>query len=232
MSRPHLPLIAGLLASSLLTAADPRPISPAIAIEWLRYGNERFVEGKPVHWHQSIDRRKQVATSDAPRAIILTCSDSTVPPEIIFDQGLGDLFVIRVPANIAGEREQAAIEYASAAFRIPLVVVLGHQRCGFLDAALGPARLPPSSASLLSPLAAVVARLAGMPGDAAANAVHANVDHQRRLLYQSPALARLIAEGRLTLAAAAYNLDSGAVEWLSEPLPAAAITTPLTSQKH
>lgn len=229
----------GLLAASVILAADPHATptggpSPDAALEWLKFGNERHVAGKPVHWHQSVDRRLEVAKGQAPHAIILSCSDSRVPPELVFDQGLGDLFVVRVAGNVVGEKELGSIEYAAEHLHAPLVVVMGHQRCGALQAAVGGGPVPGHIGSLLSSLSAAVSRSKGMPGDSVDNAVHSNVDHQvGEILHSEPLLAHLVAEKKIKVVGAYYNLDTGAVEWHPEtPSPVSQSLFRVTAQKH
>ncbi len=107
------------------------------ALEWLLAGNERFIRGVPRHDHESLRRRMKLAEGQNPFAIILGCADSRVPPEMLFDHGFGDLFVIRVAGNIVAEDEAGSIEYGIAHFGTPLVVVLGHENCGAVTTALG-----------------------------------------------------------------------------------------------
>ncbi len=107
------------------------------ALEWLLAGNERFVRGVPRHDNESLRRRMKLAERQNPFAIILGCADSRVPPEMLFDHGFGDLFVIRVAGNIVAEDEAGSIEYGIAHFGTPLVLVLGHENCGAVTAALG-----------------------------------------------------------------------------------------------
>ena len=111
-------------------------LTPDQALTQLLRGNERFVAGWPDHPNQSARRRREVSDSgQQPFAIILSCSDSRVPPEIIFDQGLGDLFVIRVAGNIIDDAILGTIEYAVEHVHAPLVMVLGHDKCGAVTAA-------------------------------------------------------------------------------------------------
>ena len=107
------------------------------ALATLLAGNERFVAGKPQHGHQDIARRIKLEGGQAPCAVVLTCSDSRVIPELIFDIGLGDLFVIRVAGNIVEDDEAGSIEYAVEHLDVPLVIALGHEGCGAVTAALG-----------------------------------------------------------------------------------------------
>jgi len=190
-------------------------ISPEVALEWLKYGNERHVQGKHVHWHQSLDRRREVAKEKYPHAIVLSCADSRVPPEIVFDQGLGDLFVVRVAGNVAGEKEIGSIEYAAEHLHAPLIVVMGHQRCGALQAAVGGGAAPCHIGSLIASLTPAVARVKGMAGDTVDHAIHANVRMVADQLRENePILGHLVKTGKVKVVGAYYSLDTGEVHWI------------------
>jgi carbonic anhydrase len=105
------------------------------ALQELMNGNKRYVAAELAHPNQTAARRAEVAKGQDPFAIIVGCSDSRVPPEIIFDQGLGDLFVTRVAGNIVDDVVLGSIEYAAEHLGVPLIVVLGHKRCGAVEAA-------------------------------------------------------------------------------------------------
>jgi carbonic anhydrase len=116
------------------SATAPSSVSPAEALQRLKDGNQRFVAGKPLHQRQNAARRAELVSAQHPFAAILGCSDSRVPLEIVFDQELGDLFAVRVAGNVAGGDERGSLQYAAAHLGIPLVVVLGHERCGAVSA--------------------------------------------------------------------------------------------------
>ena len=224
-------VIAALLAGQLLFSAEPKALSPETALGWLKFGNERHQSGRYIHWHQSVERRKQVASRQSTSAVVLTCSDSQVPPEILFDQGLGDLFVVRVAGNTAGEKELASIEHGANRLRAPLVVVLGHQDCGVVQDAVGGTPVKGSAGSIMAALAPAVERSRGLSGNHVDNAVRANVDAVVRQLAASPALGHLAASRRLKVVGGYYSSHTGAVQWLGEgsvsaPQPA------VTSQRH
>jgi carbonic anhydrase len=182
-------------------------------------GNKRFVAAKLTHPNQSAPRRTTVAKGQRPFASILSCADSRVPPEILFDQGLGDLFVVRVAGNIADKPAIGSLEFAATALEVPLVMVLGHSRCGAVDAALKTppgADLSPGLTSLVEAIRPAVAGAKDKPGDALANAVRANIVHVvGQLKGAQPTLAKLAADGKIKIVGAHYDLETGAVEVLA-----------------
>jgi carbonic anhydrase len=115
---------------------DLQPKNGQQALEWLMAGNHRFWDGHPRHDHESMRRIAMLNEGQHPFGIVLGCADSRVPPELIFDHGLGDLFVIRVAGNVVAEDEAGSIEYALVHLHVPLLVVLGHEDCGAVTAAL------------------------------------------------------------------------------------------------
>jgi carbonic anhydrase len=117
-------------------AKDLRPVDGAEALEWLVAGNHRFWDGHPRNDHETMRRAAMLAGGQHPFGIVLGCADSRVSPEVVFDHGLGDLFVIRVAGNVVAEDEAGSIEYALVHLHVPLVMVLGHEGCGAVTAAL------------------------------------------------------------------------------------------------
>jgi carbonic anhydrase len=198
----------------------------AEALRRLREGNLRFASGtSALQDALSHGRRAELAERQEPFAIILGCSDSRVPAEIVFDQGLGDLFVIRVAGNIVAPSQVGSIEFAAARFGTQLVVVLGHSRCGAILATLDELRTPTERQS--RNLRAIVDRvrpsvegllateLRHDPEALVRQAVRANIlasaDHLR---HGSELLEQLIQQGRLLVVGAEYSLESGQVEFL------------------
>ena len=118
-------------------AEDLRPETGAEALDWLMAGNHRFSDGHPSNDHESMRRVATLRDGQHPFGIVLGCADSRVSPELVFDHGLGDLFVIRVAGNVVAEDEAGSIEYALVHLHVPLLVVLGHEGCGAVTAALG-----------------------------------------------------------------------------------------------
>jgi carbonic anhydrase len=142
-----------------------------------------------------------------------------VAPEIVFDQGLGDIFDVRVAGNVAGTSETASLEYAAEHLHVPLIVVMGHSHCGAVSAALEGGTLPGKLPDLMAAIRPAVDQSAQEPGDRLANAVRDNVSLVvQQLLAAKPVLAELAESGKLRVVGAVYSLETGKIEWL----PAAA----------
>ena len=199
-------------------------VSPREALVRLREGNRRFVSGvRGLDALISHTRRAELASEQHPFAIVLGCSDSRVPAEIVFDQGLGDLFVIRVAGNIVAPSQVGSVEFAAARFGTPLVVVLGHTQCGAILATLEEVR---SGASGSPNLRSIVGRirptvetlLAAGPlsddGELVRQSVRANVRASaNHLRHGSQILEQLIHDGQLLVVGAEYSLETGAVDF-------------------
>ncbi|HXD20639.1 MAG TPA: carbonic anhydrase [Vicinamibacterales bacterium] len=211
--------IAGTLMVALALIADvsvqDKPPSAADVLAELKAGNEHHATKHYQHPHQTAARQRELTTTQHPHATILSCADSRVAPEIVFDQGLGDLFDVRVAGNIAGDAEIASIEYAADHLGVPVLVVLGHQRCGAVTAAAEPGEAPGHLPVLIAAIRPAVEQARGMPGDTIDNAVRINVENVvRQLTGSQPVLAGLTAAGRLQVVGAVYSLDTGKIEWL------------------
>ena len=214
-------LVAAALASPALAASATSGISADEALRILKAGNARYVEGKLQHPHQDRVRRALTAAQGQhPLATILTCSDSRTPPEIIFDQGIGDIFVVRVAGNVAATDEIGSIEYGVANLAAPLVVVMGHNQCGAVSAVVDNAKLPPNIASLVAPIKPAVDKAREANPDAAKDvllkaAITGNVwQAVEDMLRLSPLIRERVKDGRAQVVGALYDLDSGQVQWL------------------
>jgi len=182
------------------------------ALKRLLEGNRRYVAAKFAHPNQSIQRRVEVAKKQSPFAVILTCADSRVAPEIVFDQGLGDLFVLRVAGNVTSPSIIGSIEYAVEHLGSPLVMVMGHERCGAVDAALKGVEAEGYIGYLVEAIQPAVEQSRGQEGDPLDNAVKANVKRVvRKLKSAEPVLSHLIRDGKVKIVGARYDLDSGRV---------------------
>ncbi len=198
-------------------------ISAAEALKILQDGNGRYLEGKPRYPHQGRERRALTAgQGQHPLAAVLSCSDSRVPVELIFDQGLGDLFVVRVAGNTAATDEIGSLEYAVDHLNTPLVVVLGHSQCGAVTAVLENAKLPGSIPALLAPIKAAVARAREEHPEATGEplleaAIKDNVwQAMEDMLQKSPLIRSGVKAGSTRLVGAFYELDTGRVQWLGQ----------------
>jgi carbonic anhydrase len=191
-------------------------VDPQRALHELVLGNRRYAGGKPAHPRQGADRRREVAPHQAPLAVILSCSDSRVPPEILFDCGLGDLFVVRTAGHVVDSVALGSLEYAVEHLGVPLIVVLGHSRCGAVTAALESTSPQGHISTLVSALRATIASAQGEPGDAVDNAVRANIRQTvSRLQASSLLLSEPGSAGTLRIVGAYYDLDTGDVTFLS-----------------
>ncbi|MCH8158084.1 MAG: carbonic anhydrase [Nitrospinae bacterium] len=186
---------------------------PDGSLQKLIEGNRRYVEGKSTHPHQDTNRRREVASGQTPFAAVLSCSDSRVPPEILFDCGLGDLFVVRVAGNIINDEILGSLEYATEHLGVSLIVVLGHQRCGAVQAAVEGGTVHGHIGSLIRAILPAVSQSEDKPGDRVDNAVRENIKLTTgNMKSGSHVLEEMLAEGKLEIAGAYYNLDSGEVE--------------------
>jgi carbonic anhydrase len=206
-------LLLGLLLTATLGAEPPAPLSADAALARLLDGNKRFVAGNLTHPEQSAARRIEVSQGQHPFAIILTCADSRVAPEIVFDQGLGDLFVVRNAGNLLDDHVIGSIEYAIEHLHATCVVVLGHTKCGAVSAAVAGGEAPGHLQSIVASLADAVALARKKPGDAVDNAVRVNARLSAAALAQSePVLAEAARSGRIRIVAARYDIATGEVE--------------------
>ena len=204
---------AGLLA---LGAEAPLPSADAALAE-LKAGNARHVAKTYQRPHQTAARQHALESGQTPHCTILTCADSRVPPEIIFDKGLGDIFDVRVAGNTAGDDAVASLEYAAEHLHVPLIVVMGHTHCGAVSAAVEGGTLPGKLPGLIAELRPAVEESAHEPGDRIENAVRDNVALVvKQLLAAKPVLSELVATGKLRIVGAVYSLETGKVDWLSK----------------
>jgi len=200
-------------------------ISASEALERLRDGNGRFLSGHSNNDESlSAVKRAQLVDGQSPFAVILACSDSRVPVELVFDQGLGDLFVIRVAGNIVAPSQVSSVEFAAAQLGTRLVVVLGHSNCGAVEATLKELRREqahrsPNLRAIVDRIRPAVEPLLERNGDISLNdAVTANVRQSvDRLRHGSRILEDLVATDKLTIVGAEYSIQSGKVEFLGSP---------------
>jgi carbonic anhydrase len=209
------------LAAAEPPGTEPSPKDASEALSRLRAGNARFADGRTRHAHQSADWRKQLVVDQTPFATILGCSDSRVPPELVFDQGFGDLFVIRVAGNVIDTDVVGSIQYAVRHLKTQLLVIMGHEGCGAVTATLaamdGTAKEPRFVEALakriepglkdLNPKLAGEARLAA--------AVEANVRWAEKQIVTLPEGKQALEEKAVMFVGAVYELKTGRVRFLA-----------------
>lgn len=204
-------------------------MTPAHAWNEMLLGNERFVTGTPSHPRQDVERRTELVAAQRPLAALFGCSDSRLAAEIIFDKGLGDLFVVRNAGQVISESVIGSLEYAVGVLEVPLIVVLGHDNCGAVQGAISllskdATPLPPLVSSLVSRIIPAIRRVAGAAGQFAPDGslIPADVDalavgreHLRdtiaELIGGSELISQSVAEGSLAIVGANYRLGQGAV---------------------
>ena len=190
--------------------------NPLTAWKALKEGNERFVAGKPLHPSQSIEHRASLAAEQKPTAVVFGCADSRVAAEIIFDQGLGDMFVVRTAGHVIDSAVLGSIEYAVVVLKVPLVVVLGHDSCGAVGAtlaALDDGAVPPGYVrdvvERVTP-SILLGRRDGLRRVDEFEARHVT-ETGKQLLSRSTAISEAVREGRLAIAGLTYQLADGMV---------------------
>jgi carbonic anhydrase len=206
-------LIAAMTISSWAMAADSTvpSVSADEALNRLKAGNERFANNKVSAGKPVAARRAETAQAQHPFAIIVGCADSRTAPEIVFDQNIGDLFVIRTAGNLVDDYALGSIEYAVEHLGTRLIVVLGHQRCGAVTAALSGGSAPGHINSLVRDIQPAVAASRGKEGDALTNAIRENDAEVAAKIRKEAELGELASQVRVV--EGYYNLDTGKVEW-------------------
>lgn len=194
----------------------PETVEAEGALELLELGNGRFVDARLAKKDLGEDRRKTLAAGQKPFAVIVSCSDSRVPPELIFDQGLGDIFVVRVAGNVIDEVGKGSVEYGVEHLGAHLVVVLGHEKCGAVSATVegGDSTPTGSIGSIISKIrpSSNKAKMTGASGEELIEAtVDENVKESIRALETSPILDEAWRKGELTFVRAKYHLETGEV---------------------
>lgn len=216
LRRRELLLAAGALAlagrSSHATAAEPAasgdsPKTPQAALEELRAGNARFAGGEVLQPRRELDRLKQLGEGQKPYAAVLGCADSRVPVELVFDEGFGDIFAVRVAGNLATAIEIASLEYAVAVLGVQVILVLGHANCGAVKAAMAGKAVPGQISTLYQHIVPGIDRSQDLTA-----AIAANVQYQaRKLRDSSPVIGDSLKAGKLALAGGVFDLASGRV---------------------
>lgn len=225
-SRRSLLMSGGLAAATVgltapaATAAEHAPTTPIAALDRLLAGNARFTQGQAAHPRQTLRDVRKLAAGQHPFAITLACADSRMPPEIIFDQGIGDIFDTRVGGNIVDDMLLGSIEYAVEHFSPPVLVVLGHERCAAITATIdvieGGDEPPGHIAAIADALIPIIEPVLDEPGDKVDNAVRANILAQVRALTADSDIVRAkVDAGKLVVIGARYDLDTAVVTLVS-----------------
>jgi carbonic anhydrase len=185
------------------------------ALDQLLLGNQRFIGDLATKAHKNSERRLMVAKGQNPTAIVVCCSDSRMAPEQVFDVGLGDIFVIRNAGNVVDAIELGSIEYAAVHLHVPLVIVVGHERCGAVTAAVSGNPAPAHVLAIVDKIQQNLVGTAPAPGDAVDQAVCINASAvARQIATSGPLLKDLVTAGTLKVVAARYDLEDGTVKVL------------------
>jgi carbonic anhydrase len=211
LSASHLLWQVEQAKAAEIPSTSPKSLSPDAALQKLIEGNQRFVNRQPQYPDQSPLRLQEVARAQNPFATILGCADSRVSAEIIFDQGIGDIFDVRIAGNIATREVIGSIEYAVVLLGSPLLMVMGHERCGAVTAAVKNQSLPGDISTFVQAIKPALKKVKGQPGDAVENAVVANVQYQIERLKHSKLLTEQMESGKLKIVGGRYDLDTGIV---------------------
>lgn len=191
------------------------PVLSNEALARLLEGNRRYMEMQQVYPRQTHGDRQMLVTGQNPFAAILSCSDSRVPSELIFDQGLGDLFIVRTAGHTVNELVLASLEYAVYVLHVRLVMVLGHQHCGAVTAVVHRQQLPGHMPQIVDHLLPAVTHIEPAAHDAVAQAINANARYTAAQIGRdSPVLAEAVSDKRLRIVAACYDLETGRVDLL------------------
>ena len=204
---------------------------PRTGLKKLMGGNQRFIEGKSIHPRQDSLIIRSLEANQKPFAVIIGCSDSRVSNELIFDQGLGDLFILRTAGQVMAQASYGSIEYAAIYLKSKLIIVLGHTECGAVEVALKKPENPPGHiVTLINAIKPAVSKSSYLMGNPLNNAVRQNVIEQvNELRDLEPILSKRFKDGEILIVGAVYDLHTGKVEFLPEtlknlPSPKAGVT--------
>lgn len=218
-----VPLGKGALAAPPAAVPAPPSLTPDQALEALKRGNQEFLAGRAVIQDADGRRRLEIAKAQYPIAVLVSCSDSRVPPELLFGRGLGELFIIRNAGNTIDTVAMGSLEYAVAVLNVPLVVIMGHERCGAVDAAVSVVQdgttFPGSIGDMVEPIIpAVLDARRDNPTDLLDASVRANVRRTvaRLRAFSEPMVLDRLKERKLRIVGARYDLDDGNVDFFDE----------------
>jgi carbonic anhydrase len=187
------------------------------ALRQLMIGNRRYVAMRQLHPRQNQLQRQALLEGQHPFAVILSCSDSRAPSELVFDQGLGDLFIVRTAGHVISDVVIGSIEYAVQVLQVPLIMVMGHAQCGAVASTIKGGELPGRIGALTATIGPIVESVRDHEGDLLVNAIKANARQTARdLVAQSIIMADAVAAGQLKVASSYFDLESSVVELLAE----------------
>lgn len=213
-------IYVAIITSFLLATVSADALTPEEAIKKLKDGNKRYVTGKAIHPNQTQARQEKTAKGQDPFVSVLSCSDSRAPVEIIFDQGIGDIFVVRVAGNVVDAIELGSLEYGVAHLDTPVVLVLGHTHCGAVAAAAKDAKVQGSIVPLVEKIIPAVYKAKEkdpkLVGDKlVARATEENIWQSiENLILRSSIIREQIKDGKLQVLGAIYNIENGKLDWL------------------
>jgi carbonic anhydrase len=213
--------ITGLLLAGGALADDRTLVTPSEAYKMLKEGNQRFLHGRFDNFKKMEPHRKEVAKGQKPFAIIVSCSDSRVPPEVVFDQGLGDLFVIRLFGNLVDAMAMGSIEYAVDHLGVPLILVLCHKRCAAVQATLEVVekkqKVSGNLPALVNAIKPAVVKAKGKGEDRLHAAIRNNAQNVNDKIEVNPVISKAIKASKLVIVKGYYDLDTGKVNfWTKE----------------
>lgn len=218
MNRLHFQLHLAMMFFATAFSLSAVEANPAkTPLERLIQGNQRYVNSTTVCHEDWTAKRSALLENQKPFVVIVACSDSRVPPEIIFDQSLGDLFVVRVAGNVVDDFAIGSIEYGVNILGAEMVLVLGHSNCGAVQAALKGMKFDNHIQEVLNAIQPAVAATKGESGDLLEKAIKANVKIvENQLKTSKPLLAKLLESGKVRITGGYYDLESGKVEFLDK----------------
>ncbi len=218
MKRYILAAAAALILQGAFCQVDAKDqVSPAVALKMLQEGNNRYAAGEPTYPHQDATTRESLSSGQAPFAVVLSCVDSRVPPEIVFDRGLGDMLVIRTAGHVVDNAALGSIEFGVGVLKSPLLVVLGHESCGAVKASITAvdeqSPLPGAIQSLAEAIKPAVDKTRGTTGDRVAETIDANVQMVVEQLKKSEIIRTALENGSFKVVGGVYDLDTGEVHF-------------------
>jgi carbonic anhydrase len=210
------PFASGADDEATSAAADGPKVTPSSALKLLIDGNRRWINGHPAHPHHSLGRRRALRDQQHPIATVVSCIDSRVPPELVFDRGIGDLAVIRTGAQVLDEGVvRGSVEFTPGHLATPLILVMGHQRCGAVEAAIeviqAGTRAPGHIQAVVDALRPAYALAVKQRGDLIDNMVRAQTKLAVQQIRDDARINKFISHGKLRVVGGYYSLDAGAV---------------------